>query len=452
MLLFVYKVNNNIVAFWLKLLYQLKQKRVISSLAWGTSITFVIQVSGTVLKYFSQLLLARWMGTNAFGEYSYAFTWGTLLSVIAGFGFTIGVLKFLPVFLGAQDWPAIRGFIQRIRQIVAITGVALTISGILAVILLFDISKTEKQTLLLGLLLIPFLAMVMLQTEMIRAMQNVVVAYLPPMLLQPTLLTGSSFLLMIIIGGLSSTQSMVITILVIMIICVVQGVGINYLLPKEVKTAKPRFDTSNWVRVAFPLFLVSVASIVLNQADVIMVGLLLGTTEAGVYFAVTKTATLVSFILVAVNALTAPKIAEFHSLGKHDSLQNLVSTATKWMFWPSSVITVFIVLMGKYILKLFGADFVEGYWSLVILAFGQLINSSVGPVGNLMNLTGFQNESARVFIVSAIISIILNLVCIGRWGLLGAAFATSTTTILWNVWLSILVRARLKITTFGVRL
>ncbi|MGH8624652.1 MAG: polysaccharide biosynthesis C-terminal domain-containing protein, partial [Gammaproteobacteria bacterium] len=174
----------------------------------------------------------------------------------------------------------------------------------------------------------------------------------------------------------------------------------------------------------------------------------IGQEEAGIYEAAAKTAMLASLFLTAVSATAAPMIASLHGRGDHASLQGIVTSATRWMWFPSLVIALGLIFLASPILGLFGPVFAEGRWALRLLALGQLINASTGPVGYLMGLTGYQNLSARVFGITAMVNIVLNATFIPIWGLEGAALATMGTTILWNVWLYILIKKHLGIRSF----
>ena len=96
-------------------------------------------------------------------------------------------------------------------------------------------------------------------------------------------------------------------------------------------------------------------------------------------------------------------------------------------------------------LGLFGPEFTRGYWALAILTVGQLVNASVGSVGFLMSMTGHQREAARVFAGAAVLNVVLNASLIPLWGINGAAIATATTTIIWNVALALYVWRRLGV-------
>ena len=428
---------------------RLRQQDMLATLARGAGIAFVIQAGGTGLKYLTQVLLARWMGASEYGVFAYAFTWANLLSVFATLGFTTGVLRFVPEYFAKKDWAHLGGLIRRVRQLVFLAGLVLAAAGSLLVLFLWP-HQTDVSTLLLGMGLVPLLALMGVQSEIVRGMQRIALAYAPPMLLQPVLALGAAFFVLETLGVLTGVTAVGALILAVSVVVGLQNWSLIRAVPQEAVLAPPRYETSEWLRISLPLLLVAGSFIVLNQADILMVGVYIGHKEAGIYSAATKTAALVSFVLVAVNAIAAPMIAEFHAKGDRERLQKMVSAAARWMFWPSLGMALGLILFGERVLELFGSEFTEGYWPLVLLVVGQLANASMGPVGYLMSLTGYQDLSARVYGLSALVNVVLNAFLIPIWGLLGAAVATATTMVLWNVWFYILVRRLLGIRAFAL--
>jgi O-antigen/teichoic acid export membrane protein len=71
-----------------------------------------------------------------------------------------------------------------------------------------------------------------------------------------------------------------------------------------------------------------------------------------------------------------------------------------------------------------------------------------GPVEGLLSVTGHHDWVAGTMGVGALANIILNIVLIPRWGILGAAAATSVSIAATVVWMYILARRRLGIDTF----
>ena len=77
------------------------------------------------------------------------------------------------------------------------------------------------------------------------------------------------------------------------------------------------------------------------------------------------------------------------------------------------------------LLWLFGPDFTAGYPLMFVLAIGLLARAAVGPTQGLMVVTGHQNIPAIILSGAVAANILLNLTLIPKFGLMGAASATS---------------------------
>jgi O-antigen/teichoic acid export membrane protein len=89
--------------------------------------------------------------------------------------------------------------------------------------------------------------------------------------------------------------------------------------------------------------------------------------------------------------------------------------------------------------------FEGGYAALLILTLGQLVSAFVGPVVNLLNMTGYQAVTARVLTTSATLAVVAGLVFTQVWGAIGTAVAFSAATLLWNAWLAAFLVRKLEI-------
>jgi O-antigen/teichoic acid export membrane protein len=315
-------------------------------------------------------------------------------------------------------------------------------------ILLVRPQKMDLLVLVVGIWLAPLLALLYLYKELIRGTQHIFMALAPPMVLQYVLTITVAFILFKTTRTLSSGNALVIVILALFATLAVQVGALRRALPRDLAQFPSGYEIPLWLRTSFPLLLVSSLGILMSQVDVLVIGAYLGPKEAGIYSIASKTATLVNLSLIVANAAAAPQIAMLHARGDRVSLQRMISTMGQWMFWPSLGMTLFLILFGQPVLRLFGSEFTVGYWSLGLLAFGQLINVSAGAVLNLMNLTGHQAQSLRVYAWVACTNLILNLVLIPRWGIAGAALSTTLSVIGLNVWLAVLVEKHLGIRSF----
>jgi len=218
-------------------------------------------------------------------------------------------------------------------------------------------------------------------------------------------------------------------------------------LPDGVRKSAPVYYSKEWMTVSLPLFLVAGTYLINSQADTLMIGLLLDTTEAGIYVVASRVASLIGFGILAVNSIAAPMIASLYGQDRTDELQRILILGT----WGTTVfalpVSLGLIIWGKFVLGLFGPDFSVGYTALVILVIGQLVNASTGLVGSLMQMSGQQVTAFRVIGGSAVANIILNALLIPKWGIQGAAISTTVTTIAWSTILVYAAWRRLGVKT-----
>lgn len=99
--------------------------------------------------------------------------------------------------------------------------------------------------------------------------------------------------------------------------------------------------------------------------------------------------------------------------------------------------------LGQSFLSFFGSEFTSGSTALSILVFGQLVNAAAGSVGLLLVMTAHEREAAIGMGVGLSLNVLLNTLLIPLWGIEGAAGASATSMIVWNLWLAVRVHRRL---------
>ena len=121
----------------------------------------------------------------------------------------------------------------------------------------------------------------------------------------------------------------------------------------------------------------------------------------------------------------APKFATLYQSNNLSDLKKLVQFITLLLIIYSVVILIISIIFGKFILSVWGAEFINGYYIFIILACGQFFNVSSGSVGTILTMTGFEKKLLFVNTFFMFFNIILNLIFISLWGVIGAAFAYS---------------------------
>ncbi len=418
----------------------------LSRLAHGAVYALGLQVIGAGLAYLSQVAFARWMGISQFGIYAYVIAWATLLALLAGLGFPSSVLRFIPEYRAMGDLVRLRGIIRLSRRTAVAAGIVVALLGTGAVVAFVPGgSDGAVAAAVLAMWLIPIGAVINLDTAIIRAGGRVVGAYAPSLVVRPgaiLLLAGAAW---IVWGRLTALDGVIVTLCAFTAVALLQSRLLRGVVGYGGSSHTAVYEPRIWFRVSMPLFLVVGFQIALGQADLLIIGAMRGVRDAALYLAASKTAMLVGYLLVAINAVAAPLFSEFEVRGDRAGLQRLASVSAQWVFWPTLVLAVGLALLAPYILGLFGPDFITARWALYVLLVGQLVNAGCGAVGYLLGMTGHQNDTARVYGITALFNVALCYVGARVYGLTGAACATTLSMIVWNVWLHRLTRKRIGI-------
>ncbi len=418
-----------------------------SSLTRAASSSFAAKLVGAVVGFGAHIALARLLGAHAYGSYVYVLTWLNVLVLLGLWGSNTAIMRFVPEYRATQRWGLLRGFLHRSAQGVLVASVIIALTGAIVLELLFHaIPEPLRLTFLVGMAALPFLAFIKLTAGGLRAVKRAAPALSIETIIRPLLLvTAAAALYWFLDGRLSSALTMGLFLTATALSAIV---GLRWLireLPHEIWNVTPAFETANWFRTAAPMFMMAGMYMILNRTDVLMIGALLHSTQAGIYAAAMRIATLGTFGLTAINVVAAPLISELYSTKQLGELQRVLKKAAAGVFVVTTVSCIPLAALGRPILSLFGPNFAVAYAPLLVLLGGHVFNALSGSVGFLMSMTGHQVQAARIIAVSAVLNIILNWILVPRFHLLGAAVATVITMLLWNVVMLIWVVTKLKI-------
>lgn len=414
----------------------------VSQIAGNAIRVLLIQVSGLTLAFLSQIALARWLGKADYGTYGLVVAWVALLAGVSNLGLPVSVLRFIPEYRDLSRQGLVRGLVQTSYGGTVTAALLATAAGLGVIFVGLELDQVTNSAFTLGLFVVPVLAVAELQTGMARAFKQVNLALVPLTVARPVLVAAGVFVVFAIRGSVSSVEAVAIMLGAIAVGVLWQGLT----LQREWRTRdRPEYEWGPWAKVAFPLWLLAVCQIIASRADILLIGGLLTAEDVALYVAASRTAGISGLAITAVSFLAAPTLASLKARGRHEQLARVALAVTRLSFWPSVLVAIVLVAFSRSILSFFGSDFVQAQGALVVLVAGQLANAAFGAVGALLNVTGYQNDTVRVFVLTAIANVGLNYLLIPPFGILGAAVATSSTTALWNLWLHRLVRRRLGV-------
>lgn len=421
----------------------------------GSVYSVVLKLFFTAASLGTTIILARVLGPEGYGVYAYALALITMISIPTQFGLPTLLIRNVAAYHVKEQWGLMRGLLYRANQWVILISIILMFVAAVVILARADLFISEHlATFTWALVLLPLIALGNLRGAALRGLRRVVEGQLPEQLLRPGLLLIFLLVALVFLDEvfiITPSRAMALNALAAFIAFVVGTWLLFKGFPVQARTAVPEYETRAWMRSVLPLSFLAGMQVVNQQTGILVLGLFATVEDVGIYRVALQGATLVAFSLNAVNMVLGPYISRLYATGEHERLQYIVTySARAILFLTLPVVAVFI-LFGSYILEtVFGPEYSEGYMALVILCLGQLVNAGMGSVVLLLNMTGYERDTAMGFAIAAIVAVVLSIILIPFYGIEGAAAATAVSLMVWNVLLFRRAYQRLGIISIAV--
>lgn len=408
-------------------------------------------MGGMAIAFVSSWLLVRLTTAEQYGMYVYALSVVGLLGGMAAAAFDDLSVRQVAAYQSQQKHQLLLGIIK--------AGAAVTLGlSFLFALILYTLPQSiaqnqhyfsqNKNLLLLSAILLPLWALTQWGQALLRGSKFVVYSQLPDALIRPIL-----FLLLVILGNFvcqipSDANTLLIrysvAALLSLLICL-WWINKKVFGTIRLNTPKAHYDTHNWSKAAGVFFLISSLNLINLRTDVLAIGGLLPSTDLAYYNIGAKLSELLKMAFVVSNMVFAPLIAHHFAQQNTNALQRL-ATRSAWLSVGISLpLVLLLLLLGKPILLWWGSSFTTAYAAMMVLCLGQMFNLGCGLAGNLLAMTGNERWIFVSIIVSTIANVGLNLWLIPQYGILGAAYATTISTVLKNLIWVIVVYNKLGI-------
>lgn len=409
----------------------------------GISFSFFIKISNVALSLFSNIILARILGVSDFGKYSYVIAVIFFLTILTTLGFPGYLVREIPKYHLKKEWALLKGLIIRAYQAVSLTGLILGSVFFLAVTYL----KSEDYFLyFIAIFLLVVNSLNSIVNSTLRGLKHIILGQLPEFFITPIL-----FLSLIGIVWFLNIKIQTYQIITAQLICtaISLSAGLFFLFkvfPLELNSTFPEYKTKTWFKNTAPFLFIGTMMLINNQTDIIMLGIMKTSEEVGLYKIAMQGAHLTVFILIATNVTIGPLISHLYQNKEMNELQNTATKCARIILFFALPIGLFLIFYGSPVISfIFGEEYLNAAPALSILCFGQIINAGMGSVGLILSMTGHEKDTLFAFTLSGILNILLNACLIPLYGIIGAAWATMTSTVVWNIILTYLVYKRLKI-------
>ncbi len=416
----------------------------------GSSQAFVLKVFGLIVAYGLQVLLARVLKVEEYGTYVYVLTWANLIVLFTKLGFDGASKRLLPLFKNRNQKYHFRAYVGYSSRVSFFIGVVLLMAAL--IYFSFDnvMGQSLKLTFIAGFVLVVVNTQLGLVTAFLEGMREIVKSMIPLYYIRPVLTALGISVFFLLNYPVTSVYAMWINVVATLVSTIVIWQWFKPLLDDGKKTdidipIIDKAEKKEWRRIAYSLLLVSGTIILLTETDTVMLGLLDSTTTAGIYQTAIKIGHLAMFGFNSIEMVIAPTIAGLYAVRKFGEIQNILRKGVTLMMIFTLPMILLLWFFGDWFLKLYGVEFMVGFTSLKILLACQVVNVTVGSAINLMIMTKFEKEALYILASSLLLNIILNWFLIPIYGMEGAAAATGTTTVVWNLGMYIFIRFKIKL-------
>lgn len=413
-------------------------------------IAFMIRVVSAAIAFVSQIIMARMMGQHEYGIFVFVWVLVVLIGNLSCLGFHSAQIRFLPQFEAVNDVERIRGLTATARIFALASSTTVLVAGLIALHFLGGyIEPYYVWPLFIALFILPMIALGDTMEGTARAHSWAVIALSPTYIIRPVLILV--FMLGAVWFGAAKTAetALVASLAAAYVTTIGQFFNITRRLDRRFEKGPAKVEFAPWFKVAVPIFFIEGFIFLLTNSDTVVTGLFLAPTEVAIYFAASKTMALVQFVYFSVKAATAPHFSALFAGDDRGALARFAGQSVRWVFWPSLLVGLTALLLGDFLLGMFGEGFTAGYSIMVILFFGIMCKASIGPGEVLLTMAGEQALCVKLYVVALAANIGLNVLLIPLYGIQGAAYAAALAMLVEAILLHVAVRRRLGITLFA---
>lgn len=401
---------------------------------------FAFRAIGAAATFGVGIYLARVLGADGFGIYTFVIGTATFIATIGQFGSGMALVKLRMAHDSDRSAQAIQGlYVWHI--LLSLVGVAL------AALFFWYWSRDTLNSVGEIVFAVPFVAWFMLFVKNIyQSEKRSDLSMLPDMLLVPSALAVTVFLLNI------TTPEPAIMAFVTLGTVVCAGLSFVFIVQFRSFQIAPTVTVHwrRWTWVASGFMVAQLGHALLFMQLPISYGLVAGPAELGNFSAAYKLAATQLIAFTAIGTYALPKFADQALMSNPDRLRQLMRQIIGVSITIAiPVFAVLLLIPSTIVNLLYGPEFGQAAYVLPILAAGIFVHTATGPLGNFLLMNGEERFYSTLSIACGLVGVGATLLMGEFFGLNGAAWAVGLTVAVWK--LAICLRAVRLYRTYSLR-
>ena len=406
-----------------------EQSRYLSQGAWVLVCSIVL---GYAADYAFNLTLSQHLAAHQYGDYKVAYTLTTLASVLVLLGGDRLAPRILSKYIADKDNSAVSCYLASyIKRAFILSILIIFLVWLLSYLHVIHFDAEDHHALAIMIVAVPIIALGALLSRTLQSARLLAFSNLPWRVILPALKTGAVLILAQLFIDMSVELIIVTGIIIVTVIVVWQ---IWLLFQKNIVTLTPvERDASQhaFLKQSIPMMLAMLVTLMLNQADILMLEWLAYEHSVGHFAAANTLVHIIPVAQVTIASLFLPLIGKYLESDYPQAL-----TLFKQARLITLIITVLVGLglwlFSSTLLSLFGKDYLDAQTTMMILIPAYAFNAFAALTATWLQYSGHGKQIVHFGLLALCINVIANLLLIPKFGLTGAALATALSLTSWS--------------------
>ncbi len=208
-------------------------------------------------------------------------------------------------------------------------------------------------------------------------------------------------------------------------------------------------DASGFWRFTGPRSLASIAQIVIQRLDIVLVGIMRGPVDAAIYTAATRFLVAGQLANAAISMAAQPQFTRLFAVGDLAGAKSVYRATTTWLILATWPIYLLAAIFGPGVLGIFGRSYRAGGAVMLILALTMLLATACGQVDLVLITFGRSSLSLVNGLLAMVANIGVDLALIPKFGITGAAVGWAAAIAISNLVPLVQVAVAARVHPFG---
>lgn len=420
-----------------------------------STVIFGARLFGAGLTFLVQVAIARFLGSQALGEYILVMATVNIIAVVMPLGFEATGTYFAAEYRAKGEGKLLRGFMARAYTHIALTGALLIIVGQPVARLFGEAGASIAAHWTPAVVLAIATAMVFVSGAMLVGLKRPFAGFFAETLFRPLLAIAGFVVAMAVTNGVDGLNQILWVLSIGYAIVALAQLLMLLRSAGEIPAGEgaPKAEVRRWWYFAVPWVALVVAGDFFFDIDLLLLAGHMPHEQLAVFGVCTRIFSLVAFGVGAVYAVTMPDMFESEALKDRDGFHRKIGDANLVASGLAVALLGIVLLLSPIAFMLFGPEFQAGVIPLGILCVGLVVRSVFGPSSIVLSIHNRPYAALPAVAASLLALVAANFFLVPPMGLVGAALAALIAMSVWSIamWLTTLrvagvdvsIRARL---------